>query len=134
MAITMGGVSSVLASFNAGKEEQTSGPIGQGTIDFITLTFAPIAMIIMVYALFTHETRRQAMLEKTVKSRSSNPCNSSVGHVIDTTIFAYRPGHFIQRLGGRFSSGCPYLDFSGDHICTGNSGLPGQMNSSTRHG
>mmetsp|Transcript_10385 Transcript_10385/g.18066 ORF Transcript_10385/g.18066 Transcript_10385/m.18066 type:complete len:161 (-) Transcript_10385:307-789(-) len=65
MAVTMGGVSSVLVGFNNSEatthEEQL---ISKRTIDVITCIYTPIAMLIMAYGLFTYEWRSHFLRKK----------------------------------------------------------------------
>mmetsp|Transcript_24836 Transcript_24836/g.54086 ORF Transcript_24836/g.54086 Transcript_24836/m.54086 type:complete len:148 (-) Transcript_24836:784-1227(-) len=65
MAVTMGGVSSALVGFS---NREASGEEGQlistRTIDLITVIYTPLAILIMVYALFTYEWRSRFLRKK----------------------------------------------------------------------
>lgn len=67
MAITLGGVASVLVGFNTGEgDASTSQIISKRTIDIITIIYTPVSLFIMIYALFTYEWRRRFMHKKQV--------------------------------------------------------------------
>lgn len=67
MAITLGGVASVLVGFNTGEEDGSpSQIISKRTIDIITIIYTPVSLFIMMYALFTYEWRRRFMHKKQV--------------------------------------------------------------------
>jgi hypothetical protein len=70
MAVTMGGVSSMLLGFNnpeaASDQEQL---ISRRTIDVITCVYTPIAMIIMAYGLWTYQVRSEFMRKKQVRGK-----------------------------------------------------------------
>eukprot|EP00798_Chlamydomonas_sp_ICE-L_P028056 gene28056-31157_t len=65
MAVTLGGVSSALVGFTGGDED--SGRLISGTtINIVTCIYAPLSILIMVYALFTYEWRSRSMKKKLV--------------------------------------------------------------------
>ncbi|KAJ9518401.1 hypothetical protein QJQ45_018412 [Haematococcus lacustris] len=67
MAITMGGVSSVLVNFtNTDATSPQGQAISKRTIDIITCIYTPIAMLIMFYGLWTYKLRSSFMHKKQV--------------------------------------------------------------------
>ena len=64
MAVTLGGVASALASFSGG--DQAGQLISSETVDFVTCVYAPLSILIMVYALFTYEWRSMSLKKKLV--------------------------------------------------------------------
>lgn len=69
MATTMGGVSSALVGFSL--TSQTPGQdrtrlINKRTIDIISCIYIPVAIIMIIYALFTYENRSKFMQKKQV--------------------------------------------------------------------
>ena len=67
MAITLGGVSSVLVSFS-GTVDEPGKLISSSTIDTITCIYAPLSIIMMAYALFTYEWRGYFLRKKQVRA------------------------------------------------------------------
>lgn len=68
MATTMGGVSSALMGFTFTRPSST-GPhqlITGKTIDIISCVYTPVAILIILYALFTYEWRSRFMRKKHV--------------------------------------------------------------------
>ena len=57
MAVTLGGVSSALVGFSGDAPEEPGKVISSRTIDIITCIYAPLSILIMIYALFTYEWR-----------------------------------------------------------------------------
>ena len=67
MAVTLGGVSSALVGFGGSSSGTEQGKlISQTTIDIITCIYAPLSILIMVYALFTYEWRSWFLRKKQV--------------------------------------------------------------------
>jgi uncharacterized membrane protein YidH (DUF202 family) len=65
MAITMGGVSSALVSFQTtDSDPEHEQVISKRTIDIITCMYTPMAILMMLYALFTYEWRSHFMKKK----------------------------------------------------------------------
>ena len=71
MAITMGGITTALASFsvesaNEAKHAPGSGPVTKGTTQAIVLMLLPISIGMIAYALFTFYWRSRCMERKQV--------------------------------------------------------------------
>ena len=71
MAITMGGITTALASFSVESENEAkpspgSGPVTKRTTQAIVLMLLPISIGIIAYALFTFYWRSRCMERKQV--------------------------------------------------------------------
>ncbi len=68
MAVTMGGVSSALMGLTATSPggSPRGALISRRTVDIITCVYVPLSLLIIVYALFTHEWRAKSMKLKMV--------------------------------------------------------------------
>jgi len=71
MAITMGGITTALASFSVESENEAkpspgSGPVSKKTTQAIVLMLLPISIGIIAYALFTFYWRSRCMERKQV--------------------------------------------------------------------
>ena len=84
MAVTLGGVSSALVGFGGNKGTEQGKLISQTTIDIITCIYAPLSILIMVYALFTYEWRAWFLRKKQV---SDLTCRAVKGCRFCGTVF-----------------------------------------------
>jgi len=73
MATTMGGVSSALVGLTITSADGGGGGAGSGgraissrTVDMITAIYVPVAVIMVLYALFQYENRARFMRRKQV--------------------------------------------------------------------
>jgi hypothetical protein len=69
MALTLAGVSSALVGFTTDAGDQQGQLISRRTIDVITCCYTPLAILIMLYALFTYEYRSKFLRKKQVGVR-----------------------------------------------------------------
>ena len=91
MAITMGGITTALASYsveseNDAKSSAGSGPVTKKTTEAIVLMLLPISIGMIAYALFTFYWRSRCMEQKQVRkcrhlsyrlSMKSRLCNTT---------------------------------------------------------
>jgi hypothetical protein len=66
MAVTLGGVSSALVGFSSGAPTEQGQLISSTTIDIVTMIYAPLSLVIMLYALVTYEWRVWFLRKKQV--------------------------------------------------------------------
>lgn len=76
MALTLGGVSSALVGFTNDADDQQGQLISRRTIDVITCCYAPLSVLILLYALFSYESRSRFLRKKQVGRRGAWACHA----------------------------------------------------------
>lgn len=67
MAVTMGGVSSAMLGFSITTPTKGKGGVmSKKTVDIITCMYVPLAILMIIYALFTFQWRSRFMAKKQI--------------------------------------------------------------------
>lgn len=68
MATTMGGVSSAMVGLSMSSAGSSEGRlISRKTVDLVSAVYVPVAIVMILYALFTYEWRSKFMHKKQVR-------------------------------------------------------------------